>query len=81
MAVTNILTPSATQDLATTITLLGRVGLWLQAVGILALIIIIFYIVNFFINRKRLKELYKTKEDVKRIEKKIDLILIQTKKR
>ena len=54
---------------------LGKIGLWLQAIGAVILIWIVAEIVSFFINRKRLKEIYKIKEDMNRIEGKIDKIL------
>ena len=54
---------------------LGKIGLWLQAVGIIVIIWIIFYIVDLFINVRRIKEVYRIKDDMKRIERKIDRIL------
>ena len=54
---------------------LGKIGLWLQAVGIIVIIWIIFYIVDLFINVRRMKEVYRIKDDMKRIERKIDRIL------
>ena len=54
---------------------LGKIGLWLQAVGIIVIIWIIFYIVDLFINVRRMKEVYRIKDDMKRIERKIDKVL------
>lgn len=54
---------------------LGEIALWLQAVGIIVVIWIIFLIVNFVINRKRMKELYTIKEDMRRMEKKLDMLI------
>jgi len=54
---------------------LGKIDLWLQAVGIIVIIWIIFYIVDLFINVRRMKEVYRIKDDMKRIERKIDRIL------
>ena len=54
---------------------LGVLGLWMKAVGIIVILWIVFQSVNFFLNRRRIKELYKIKEDMKRIEGKIDRIL------
>lgn len=53
---------------------LGSVALWLQALGVIVLIYIIWSFVSYFQNRKRLKELYKIKGDMHRIEEKIDRI-------
>ncbi len=53
----------------------GRIGLWLQALGIVVVFMILFEIVAFIINRKRLKEIAIIKKDMKRIEGKIDKIL------
>ncbi|MEK6800609.1 MAG: hypothetical protein AABY10_06550 [Nanoarchaeota archaeon] len=57
------------------IKLLGKIGLWLQAIGVVIILWTILHIVNWFLNRKRLKEIYSIKEDIKRIEEKIDKIL------
>jgi len=53
----------------------GRLGLWLQALGIVVVFTIIFEIIAFLYNRKRLKEIAVIKKDMKRIEGKIDRIL------
>jgi biopolymer transport protein ExbB/TolQ len=45
---------------------------WLQALGVLLLGYVIFEIITFYINIKRYRELMKIKDDMKRIEKKID---------
>ena len=54
---------------------IGQVALWLQAIGIVAAILIIAEIVSFYFNARRYRELIKIKVDMKRIEKKIDRIL------
>lgn len=61
------------------ITEIGRLGLALQALGIAVVLAIIFDIVAFLINRKRLKEIHLIKQDMARIEGKIDVILVQNK--
>jgi biopolymer transport protein ExbB/TolQ len=66
-------------DLTDVIITLGQFGLWLKAIGVVILLWMIFQFVNFMINRKRIKELYKIKEDMKRIENKIDRILKKKK--
>jgi len=50
----------------------GAVGKWLQAIGIVVLIFIIFAIVNWWDNRRRLKMLSKMNKDLERLEKKVD---------
>lgn len=57
------------------ITDLGRIGLWLQAAGIAVIIWIIFQIIGYILNRRRLRMLDEIKLDMDRIEKKIDRIL------
>lgn len=54
---------------------LGQVGLWLQTVGAIVILWIIFQIIAWKYNRKRMKEVYSIKEDIKRIESKIDRLL------
>ena len=54
---------------------LGRLGLWIQTLGIVVVLWIIFQLINFFINRKRIREIYNIKKDMVRIENKIDKIL------
>ncbi len=54
---------------------LGKIGLWLQAIGVVILIWIAAQIISFILNRKRLMEIYHIKEDMKRIEDKIDSLI------
>lgn len=61
--------------LSNLVTSLGKIGIWLQAVGIIVIIYIALSLVDIWINRRRMKEVYKIKEDMKRIERKIDKIL------
>ena len=60
---------------ASLIVFLGRVGLWLSAVGVIVVIWLIFQIVNFIINRKRMKEIYHIKKEMDKMDKKLDLLL------
>jgi hypothetical protein len=62
-------------DIVDVLAELGKVGLWLQAVGVIVILWIIFQIIAWKYNRKRMKEVYSMKEDVKRIESKIDRLL------
>jgi len=58
---------------------LGKIGLWIQALGIFVVLWVVFQIFNSLINGKRLKEVYNIKEDMKRIEGKIDKLLVKRK--
>lgn len=54
---------------------IGQIALWLQAIGIVAAILILAEILSFYFNARRYAQLIKIKEDMKRIERKIDKIL------
>jgi biopolymer transport protein ExbB/TolQ len=58
---------------------LGHLGSWLQAIGIIVVLWIIFQLISLAINRKRMKEIYKIKSDMIRIERKIDKIIASGK--
>ena len=60
------------------ITEVGQIGLWLQAIGIVVILMIMFNIISFFYNRKRLKEIAIIKKNMNRIEGKIDKIIKKT---
>jgi hypothetical protein len=51
---------------------LGRIGKWVQAVGLIVVIWIVIQAITLYFNRKRRKTLYTIKDDLKRIERKID---------
>lgn len=53
----------------------GKIGLWLQTLGIIIVLWIAFQIWNFIINRKRIKLIEKMEKKVDRIEEKIDKLL------
>ncbi len=52
----------------------GRLGGWLQALGIVVVIAIVFDVITFFLNRKKLKEIKNIGIKLDRIEKKIEVI-------
>ncbi len=58
----------------------GQIGLWLQALGVIVILWIIFEIVSVTYNHRRMKEVYKIKEDMVRIESKIDNLLNKKKR-
>lgn len=66
-------------DLAgTSLSLLGKIGyvaLWLQALGVILIIWLIVQAISFYYNWKRMKEVYQIKDDMRRVERKIDKIL------
>ena len=73
-AVNGILNSSA--NVAENIILeLGKIGKVLETLGLIAFFWIIFSLINIIVNRINRKSLYKIKEDVERIEKKVDLLL------
>ena len=51
---------------------LGRIGKWVQAVGLVVIIWIIIQAITLFFNRKRRKMIEEIREDVKGISRKID---------
>jgi len=59
---------------------IGNIGLWLQAIGVLAVVWIIFNIIDWIINSRRLKLLKQIIIDMKRIEKKINYLYKAKKK-
>lgn len=70
----------STEVVAELISKVGGIVLWLQAIGVIVLLWIIFQIINLIVNRKKRKAIYKIREDVLRIEKKIDRIEKKFKK-
>ena len=66
-------------EIADLVIQLGRIGLWLSAVGAIVILWLIFQITNFFINRKRMKAIYHIKIDMKRMEDKLDKLLAKKK--
>jgi len=50
-------------------------ALWLQALGIVIIVWLLIQFINWLINHKRLKTLYSIKDDIIRIEEKLDKVL------
>jgi len=65
----------APDTIADLITQLGSIGKWIQAVGIVVILWLIFEIIILINNRIRRKQLYKIEEQLKGIEKKLDKVL------
>ena len=67
-------------DIATDLAVkIGSVGKWLQAIGVIIILWVIFQIINWVLNRKRVKRLDLLREDMNRIEKKVDKLLKKPK--
>ncbi len=56
------------------ITEIGQIGLWLQTLGVVVVLVIILNVISFFYNRKRIKQIEAIRQDMTRIEGKIDKI-------
>lgn len=59
---------------------IGGIALWLQAAGIILIVWIILESFMAYLNFKRLKEVYNIKEDMRRIESKIDSLMKKSRK-
>ena len=57
---------------------LGRIGLWIQAIGLVVVLWIIFETIVMINNRIKRKRLYAIEEKLERIEKKLDNIIKKT---
>ena len=51
---------------------LGKIGKWVQAVGLFVIVWIFIQLSNFILNRRRMSSLKKMEDNIERIEKKID---------
>ena len=58
-------------DPASVIVEIGKLGNWIQAVGLLVILWIIFHAITMYFNRKRRKMIEEIREDVKGISRKI----------
>jgi hypothetical protein len=63
------------------LTEIGKIGLWLKTAGIIAILWIIFNGISFFYNTKKFKELNKIREDMNRMDKKLNKILNKIQKK
>jgi hypothetical protein len=48
---------------------------WLEALGLVFILWLFFQLITFFINRKRILEVFAIRKDMERIEKKIDKLV------
>lgn len=58
---------------------LGKWGKWIQALGLVVVLWLVFQIVALIVNRKKRKTLYKIRDDLQRLEKKVDKLLSKKK--
>jgi hypothetical protein len=56
---------------------IGRIAVWLKAVGIAAIVWLVFESVALWLNYKKLKEFSRVKTDIKRIEEKLNRVLMR----
>ena len=73
--VTNI----STQIITGLATEIGKIGLWIQTIGLVIILWLVFQIIILINNRIRRKKMYSIEERLEKIEKKIDK-LIKNKK-
>lgn len=65
----------ATELLPETIIEIGKMFLYLQTLGIIIIFWITFNIISLIVNRKKRKALYAIRNDLKRIETKLDKLI------
>lgn len=61
------------------VTEIGRIGLVLQALGIVVVLWLIFQVIALIVNRKRRKALYRIEEKLVSLEEKVDRVLEKKK--
>ncbi|MBS3099518.1 hypothetical protein J4462_04860 [Candidatus Pacearchaeota archaeon] len=71
MAVDEIVSLSP-EDITELVATLGNIGNWLQTIGVIVVIWLLFQIVNWYFNHKRIQKLNTLQENMERLEKKID---------
>jgi len=57
----------------------GEIGLWIQAIGLLVVIWLVFQTVNLFLNIRRVYRIEKMKKKIDSIENKIDKLIKKRK--
>jgi len=53
---------------------LGKIGLWVQTVGLIVVVWIVIQIINYVYNRRRMRAIEEFRKDIARIEKKINAL-------
>ncbi len=75
--VINATASEATEILAA----IGYLGIWLQAIGLIAILYIFFSIIGWYFHRKRLHQLYNITQRLEALEAKIDALLSKPNKK
>jgi len=60
---------------------LGTIGKWIQAIGLLVVLWIVFHVITLIMNRKKRKAIYSLVERTENIEKKVDMLISMQKKK
>lgn len=60
---------------------LGTIGKWIQAIGLLVVLWIVFHVITLIMNRKKRKAIYSLVEKTDSIEKKVDMLIKMQKKK
>lgn len=67
------------EEIVNLIAKIGNLGSWLQTIGIVVLLTIIFQIIAYFLNRKKLKELEMIRNKLSIVEDKLEKLLKKIK--
>lgn len=54
---------------------IGKIALWLQTLGVIVILWIIFQSITLFFNRKKRLAIYSIKDNLKRVEEKVDKLI------
>lgn len=60
------------EEIANLLAEVGHIGLWLDTIGLIVILWIIFQLTSFIINKKNRNTLKDIRIDIKRLEKKVD---------
>ncbi len=74
MAIESVVNSTSSDPLAEVVLSLGRIALFLQAIGVIVFLWIVYHIVALYFNRKRRLHLESIENKVARIERKVDKI-------
>jgi hypothetical protein len=71
---------NATGEVATeAVVELGKIGKWLEAIGLVVIIWLVFQVIVLIVNRKNRKRIYRMEQGLHRIEGKLDKVLSKKK--
>lgn len=63
-----------------TLTEFGKIGKWIQAIGLLVILWLVFQVINLIINLKRGSYLRKMRRDINALHEKVDKVIKRKKK-